>query len=175
MPMITLHAAVDLWTDPDSTRRRVDIATLQAAFPFRGAPADGARRPPLDDLRVGWETCHGELEAAHVKALLGSCLDMRAAFDWIDALQAVLPDMGPEIVAALSHGIVHVSFDGNAEDWSFLPRDGLSAHARMAMRREAARTLLGRRADGVDGDICETWDPGGLPALLSDRPLPAPE
>lgn len=174
MPLMTLHAAVELLPFENESTREADLERLERAFPkspFGHADAS-ANVAPLVNLRVAWEMHHGEVEAVHVKVMIpGISFSREEAESWINSLLDTLPSMGPEILGALAHGVVHLSFDANAEGWTFCP-DTLSAHDRLAHRANAIKTILGRQHEDIIGELTENSDPRALPVLLAQCPLP---
>lgn len=173
MPLISLHGAVELIPYENEAQRMADIDHLGAMFPQSFSASDRSTQDlVLSFLRVGWEFNRHEIEAIHVKIMLhGIAHSHDAAGQWLDGLHDTLPSMAPEIQGALAHGIIHLTFDANAEGWTFCP-DMLSAHARMTQRQNAIDTIFGRVDDRVEGDLTETWDPRGIPALIEQCPLP---
>lgn len=175
MPLMTLHAAVELLPFENESARDADLVQLERAFPKSpsGHADASANVAPLVNLRVAWEIHRGEVEAVHIKVMIaGIAYNQKEAECWINTLLETLPSIGPEILGALAHGVVHLSFDANAEGWTFCP-DTLSAHERFAQRANAIKTLLGRRHEDIIGELTESHDPRALPLLLEQCPPPA--
>jgi len=173
MPLMTLHAAVELFPGEDEDARDADIARLRAVYPSHEAARGLPDREPYTCMRVATEIYGSTLECLVIKIMNGVFPDSPVgAQAWIDTLQDELPSLAPEIIGALAHGISHISFDTNAEGWTFCPDGPPGGHARLARNQAAIATLMGRTAEGIESYITETWDPQGLPKLLAETPLP---